>query len=312
MDLEKQAIDILQSFANDEPYQLGYSGGKDSDVILHLAKKSGVKFIAVHNHTTVDAPETVYYIREKVKRGEVIIEYPKETMWQLIVRHKTPPTRKIRYCCEDLKEYSGIGKKLITGVRKFESANRSENQGIVTFTRPNKIIKEYVDSNKPIKGIIDGQLTIHGTEEKSNDTNFHLTNKGGVIILNYENSETHRMVENCYRTSKTLINPILEWDDEYLWWYIKREEIEINPLYKDGCNRIGCIGCPMSGKGREREFKAYPKYKQIYINAFERMLKYREQCGNKDVIGWKTAQGVFDWWMEDKNIEGQMQLTDFI
>lgn len=39
MDLEKQAIDILQTFTGNEPYQLGYSGGKDSDVILHLAKK---------------------------------------------------------------------------------------------------------------------------------------------------------------------------------------------------------------------------------------------------------------------------------
>lgn len=32
MDLEKQAIDILRTFASDDPYQLAYSGGKDSDV----------------------------------------------------------------------------------------------------------------------------------------------------------------------------------------------------------------------------------------------------------------------------------------
>jgi phosphoadenosine phosphosulfate reductase len=133
-----------------------------------------------------------------------------------------------------------------------------------------------------------------------------------VVILNYENSETHRMVENCYRTSKTLINPILEWDDEFLWWYIRHEGIEINPLYKNGCSggcgRIGCVGCPMSGRGREKEFAMYPQYKQLYINAFDRMLKYRKQCGNKDVIGWETAQGVFDWWMEDKNIPGQYEI----
>ncbi|MDF2543454.1 MAG: hypothetical protein K0S47_3172 [Herbinix sp.] len=178
-DLEKQAIDILKNFSSDEPYQLGYSGGKDSDVILHLARKSGVKYIAVHNHTTVDAPETVYYIREKVKRGEIIVEYPKETMWQLIVRHKTPPTRKMRYCCADLKEYSGIGKKVITGVRKFESRNRSENQGIITFTKPTKEIKGYVDGIKQHKSIINGQISIDGTEENSNNVNFHLTNKGG-------------------------------------------------------------------------------------------------------------------------------------
>lgn len=153
MDLEKQALDILQTFASDEPYQLGYSGGKDSDVILHLAKKSGVKFIAVHNHTYVDTPETVRYVRSK--KG-VIIEYPKYSMWQLIVKHKTPPTRLFRYCCEDLKEYSGKGKKLITGVRKAESKNRKLNQGIVTFAKPNKKIKENVDA-----------------------INFHKTNRGG-------------------------------------------------------------------------------------------------------------------------------------
>ena len=155
MDLEKQAIDILQTFAGNEPYQLGYSGGKDSDVILHLAKKSKVPFTAVHNLTTVDAPETVRYVRCK---PDVQIEYPKFSMWQLIVKHKTPPTRKFRYCCEILKEYSGVGKKIITGVRKAESRKRAENQGIVTFTKPNKKIKDSVDNK-----------------------NFHLTQAGGWL-----------------------------------------------------------------------------------------------------------------------------------
>ena len=104
MNLEKQAIDILRTFAGNEPYQLGYSGGKDSDVILHLAKKAGVPFVAVHNLTTVDAPETVRYIKSK---PEVLIEYPKLSMWKLIVKH---------------------------------------NQGIVTFTKPNKEIKNSVDN----------------------------------------------------------------------------------------------------------------------------------------------------------------------
>lgn len=287
MDLEKQAIEILKTFSNDEPYQLGYSGGKDSDVILHLAKKAGVPFRAVHNLTTVDAPETVRYVRSK---PEVTIEYPKMSMWQLIVKHKTPPTRLFRYCCAELKERSGIGKKVVTGVRKAESRKRAENQGIVTFTKPNKEIKQNVD-----------------------DENLRQTAAGGVIVLNYDNAETHRMVESCYRTSKTLVNPILNWDDDFLWWYIRHEGIEINPLYKGGCpggcSRIGCIGCPMAGKERYKQFAQYPKYKEAYIRAFDRMLERRRQCGNKEIIGWKTGQGVFDWWMEDKNIDGQYSMT---
>lgn len=220
MDLEKRAMEILKTFEGYEPYQLGYSGGKDSDVILHLAKKSGIKFQAVHNHTTVDAPETVKYVRSK---KEVAVAYPSMSMWQLIVKHKTPPTRRMRYCCEELKENSGTGKKVITGVRKSESRNRKENQGIVTFTKPDRAARKLTD-----------------------DEMFFATQKGGIITMNYDNSEVHRMVESCYRTSKTLVNPILEWDDEYLWWYIRKEGIEINPLYEEGFHRIGCIGCPMS------------------------------------------------------------------
>jgi len=130
-----------------------------------------------------------------------------------------------------------------------------------------------------------------------------------VIALNYENSEVHRAVESCYRTSKTLINPIIEWDDEFLWWYIHKNKIEINPQYKNGCggcSRIGCIGCPMSGDGRYDEFEKYPIYKNNYIKTFERMLVRRKECGNKNPIGWETGMDVFNWWMEDKNIKGQI------
>lgn len=283
MDLEKQALEILRTFEGGEPYQLGYSGGKDSDVVFYLAKKSGVKFQAVHNHTTVDAPETVRYVRSK--RGVVVL-YPPMSMWELIVKHKTPPTRRMRYCCEELKEYSGAGKKVITGVRKSESRNRRQNQGFVTLIKPDRTARKLTD-----------------------DELFLSNDKGGIVVMNYDNSEVHRMVESCYRTSKTLVNPILEWDDEYLWWYIQKEQIEINPLYREGFQRIGCIGCPMAGKKRWREFSRYPKYKDAYIRTFAKMLEYRKVCGNKEVAGWKTPEGVFQWWMEDQSMEGQMSMV---
>lgn len=47
-------------------YIVGYSGGKDSDALVELFFISGVKFHIIHNHTTIDAPETVYYIRRRV------------------------------------------------------------------------------------------------------------------------------------------------------------------------------------------------------------------------------------------------------
>ena len=69
-----------------------------------------------------------------------------------------------------------------------------------------------------------------------------------MVILNLDNDEKRQLVEHCYRTQKVLINPMIDWDDEFLWWYIKHEGIEINPLYGCGWERVGCIGCPMAGK----------------------------------------------------------------
>lgn len=100
MDYEKNAIEILRMIGSNNGFTVADSGGKDSSVLTHIAMKAGCPFEVVHNHTTVDAPETVYFIREKFKRlraagikAEIVM--PKETMWQLIVRKKTPPTRLI-------------------------------------------------------------------------------------------------------------------------------------------------------------------------------------------------------------------------
>lgn len=38
--------------------------GKDSAVCIALAERAGITFEAMHNHTFVDAPETVRFVRE--------------------------------------------------------------------------------------------------------------------------------------------------------------------------------------------------------------------------------------------------------
>lgn len=80
----------------------------------------------------------------------------------------------------------------------------------------------------------------------------------------------------------------------------------LNPLYECGQCRVGCIGCPMAGDKRWSEFERYPKYKEAYIRAFERMLVERERRGLENKAGRKTGLKVFKWWMEDKNMDGQL------
>lgn len=43
---EQQAIDFLRSMERDDLLSLGFSGGKDSVVILDLAERAGIKYNA--------------------------------------------------------------------------------------------------------------------------------------------------------------------------------------------------------------------------------------------------------------------------
>lgn len=86
---EGKAIQRLKSFnKDDEPYYLCYSGGKDSDTIRILAELANVNFEVHNNHTTVDTPTTVRYIKEVIaKYGDRgFIHYPEKTMWELTVQ----------------------------------------------------------------------------------------------------------------------------------------------------------------------------------------------------------------------------------
>ena len=120
------AIERLRTFEPPEGYYLAFSGGKDSQVIFHLAKMAGVDFDTHYNFTTVDPPELVEFI--KTYYPGVEIHRPKISMFRLIPKKQMPPTRRVRYCCEVLKEYGGSGRLVVTGIRRQESSKRSKRQ----------------------------------------------------------------------------------------------------------------------------------------------------------------------------------------
>ena len=115
------AIKLLQSIPTDDgPIELSYSGGKDSDVILELAKMAGIPYKAIYKATTIDPPQTIAHAREM--GAEVI--HPKKTFFQLVSKSGFP-SRFSRECCSVLKEYK-ICDRAIQGIRRSESKKRAK------------------------------------------------------------------------------------------------------------------------------------------------------------------------------------------
>ena len=300
----KKSIERLKAFCPEEGYYLAFSGGKDSVVCKALLEMSGCKYDATYRVTTVDPPELVRFIKEK--HPDVIREIPRYsetykneklagkpiTMWNLIPEKLLPPTRMARYCCEKLKESGGDGRMTVTGVRWAESNNRKDNQGLVTLqdTKNEEVVPE----------------------------GFRRSPRHGSLILVNDSDDNRRLVEQCYRRKKTLVNPIIDWSDSEVWTFIRVNKIPYCELYDEGYHRLGCIGCPMAGQhSRERDFLRWPKYKDSYLRAFDRMLELRRIRHEKDPKYplWRssgsdyenaTSMDVFNWWMEYDILPGQM------
>lgn len=291
MDKEQKAIKRIQMASEmslhyyGKPLVCTYSGGKDSDVMLELFKRSDIPFEVHNSHTTADAPQTVRHIKKvfhelELKGIPCEIEKPMYqgkhiTIWSLIPIKLMPPTRLTRYCCSVLKETGCANRYIATGVRWQESRARKERE-------------EYDKIGKT-------------KSEKEKFT---------TVMLMNDNAANRRMTELCMQKNKMVVNPIIEWTHSDIWDYINSEHIETCELYQMGYERVGCIGCPMAGKRRWKEFSDFPQYKKLYIHAFYRMLEERQRRGKESK--WKTGEEVFLWWMEDQNIPGQMNISDFM
>ena len=287
-DLEKIAIERFKAASDMSLQHYGLplvimdSGGKDSSVCKKLALRAGIPFEIQHNHTTADAPETVRFIRSEAKRFEELgIKYTinmpmykgqRTSMWNLIPQKLMPPTRKVRYCCSVLKEKGGAGRFICTGVRWAESASRKNGRGIY---------------------------------EKNGD-------KEHRIILNNDNDDRRMLFENCRLKSKRTVNPIIDWKDADVWSFLEDAKNPINPLYAEGWCRIGCIGCPLAGeKNQMKEFLRWPEYEQLYLNAFDRMLKERVRRATEgNEMPWQTAKDVMNWFLSNGVLPGQIDLFD--
>jgi len=256
------AIERYQAFEPTEGYYLAFSGGKDSVVIKALADMAKIKYDAHYNITGIDPPELVYFIREQYP--EVERHQHKKSIFKLMDEATMPPTRMARYCCKELKEHGGDGRFVITGVRWAESARRKSNRNMVEVDRQGSKSKKSIEYR-----------------EKFN-------------LLN-DNDEKRMMIENCTIRGKHILNPIIDWSDEEVWEFIYKFNIPYCKLYDEGFERVGCIGCPMSHKSQIKTLERFPKFKENYTKAFERMVKKRNDKGLETT--WKTGEEVMKWWI---------------
>ena len=140
----ERAVKLIQQAGRDGmEVEVAYSGGKDSDVILELARMSGIKYRAIYKNTTIDPPCTIAHAKEN---GAEIVQ-PDHRFFELVAMNGAP-NRFSRHCCRYLKEYKVLDRSIM-GVRKAESTKRAARYSEPTECRFYGSKKNHVEAFYP-------------------------------------------------------------------------------------------------------------------------------------------------------------------
>lgn len=251
LQLLQKAEKIALSYDQEDGFYLAFSGGKDSQALLHMAQLAGVKFRAHMNLTSVDPPEVIRFVRTNYKEVELI--KPHKSIFRIAVEKQILPTQRVRWCCAEYKEMAGAGKVTLIGIRHKESSRRAKRN-------------EVEISNHKFSGNLD-DLEEYRQVQKAKRAR-RRSKKDGVNITNADNEQTLGCING---KESLLISPIINWSEHDVWEFLNDVvSVPHCSLYDKGWKRIGCIGCPMSSRKQKLfENKRYPHVKRNWIKAIK-------------------------------------------
>ena len=205
----KNAINTIRGIVSrneyrDLPVYVSFSGGKDSLVVLDLAKAALKKreFKAFFLNTGIEFPETVEFARNFCREMKVPLEEMSSgsAFWQHVEKFG-PPAKDFRWCCKVCKLASVGDLEIRKGTC---SLPENETSNAVAY------------------------LTIDGKRKHESFSRARIAA-----------SET-----NPFVPAQLNIFPIRDWHALEVWLYIHWRGLSYNPLYDLGFERVGCWLCP--------------------------------------------------------------------
>ena len=125
---------------------------------------------------------------------------------------------------------------------------------------------------------------------------------GRVVVLGNRRAESTKrkhqpIMDRHTKQDKVFVRPIIDFENNDVWEYIKLNNLPYCSLYDEGFKRLGCILCPFS-REIEREMRYFPKTTQAWKRACDKIVEKRLASGREYKHTFQTGQELFDWWIK--------------
>lgn len=266
-------IDQFYNRLNGQVY-VSFSGGKDSTVLLWLARKIFPDIKAVFCNTGNEYPDIVKFVRDMKNRGEnVEIIYPKMKPKEVIDKYGFPliskeKARQVWYC---KKNPDGkVAKRAIESESRYTRLPLcyrwllNEPYDVSSFccdVLKKEPLHEYMVENK--------QYPIIGT----------MACESMQRELSYKKTQCNTFNNRDKRKQKS--RPLSIWLEQDVWDCINKYKIPISEIYYKGVRRTGCMFCGFGAQFEDDTrfqvcYDLYPKWYKQFMNYTNNGVTYRD------------------------------------